>query len=82
VSISEVAPFPERKDSGDLYLQTNTLWQFVDEGIDDDLHVLGHFEQVGDMGETRRKLRRLDLERNMTWDELCSLLVSDIGLRR
>lgn len=73
VSISEVAPFPERKDSGDLYLPTNTLWQFVDEGIDDDLHVLGHFEQVGDMGETRRKLRRLDLERNMTWDELCSL---------
>lgn len=73
VSVSEVAPFPERKDSGELFLPTKKIWEFKDEGIDNNLKVLGHWEKVGDMGEDRKKLRRLDLERDLTWEELLKL---------
>lgn len=73
VSITEVAPFPERKESGELVLPTKMLWKFVDEGLDEHLNVLGHWEQVGEMSEERKELRRLDLERWLTWEELSKL---------
>lgn len=73
VSISEVAPFPARKESGELTLPTRTLWKFVDEGVNEHLKVLGHWEQVGEIGKERKELRRLDLEKWLTWDALKTL---------
>jgi pilus assembly protein CpaF len=73
VSVSEVAPFPEKRESGDVYLPVRRLWEFVDEGLSPDLKVKGHWEKVGEMGEERRMFRRLDLERDLTWEELTEL---------
>ena len=70
VSVTEVSPFPERKESGELVLPTRTLWKFVDEGLDEHLKVLGHWEQVGELSKERKELRRLDLEKWLTWEEL------------
>lgn len=73
VSVSEVAPFPQRNEAGDLYLPTKTIWKFVDEGLDPHMKVLGHYEQVGALSKERRELRRLDLEPDLTWEELQAL---------
>lgn len=72
VSISEVAPFPAKRDTGELYLPTKPIWKFIDEGLDD-MKVLGHWEQVGSMSVERREFRRLNLERDLTWEELLEL---------
>lgn len=74
VSITEVAPFPERKESGELILPTKTLWKFVDEGLDEHFKVQGRWEQVGEMSEQRQELRRLKLEKDLTWEELSALV--------
>lgn len=72
-SVSEVSPFTSRNEAGEIYLPITPLWKFVDDGLDDDMKVLGHWEQQNDISEQRRTFRRLDLERDLTWDELAEL---------
>lgn len=74
VSISEVGAFPQRRESGDMYLPTKVLWEFVDEGLDENMKVLGHWEQLSEISEERRKFRRLDLEKDLTWEELVEIV--------
>lgn len=73
VSISEVGVFPKKGENGELTLPLNQLFNFVDEGLDEDLKVLGHWEKTGEMSHDRTQLRRLDLERDLTWEELREL---------
>lgn len=72
-SVSEVSPFTERNASGELYLPITPLWKFVDDGVDENMKVQGHWEKVNDISEQRRTLRRLDLEKDLSWDELQAL---------
>lgn len=69
VSVSEVAAYPEKNSSGELTLPLTQLWTFVDEGLRNG-RVAGHWTQVGEMSSIRREFRRLDLEEDLTWEEL------------
>lgn len=71
-SISEVAPFPVMGKHGAMMLPMNPLWRFVSEGIVNG-KVKGRYEKVGEMSEFRTQRRQLDMERDLTWAELCEL---------
>lgn len=75
VSVSEVAPFPERNaDTGDLWLPTRQLWKFnPEERAEGELKVTGSWEEVGKISKVRSDLRRLHMERDLTWEELKDL---------
>lgn len=68
-NVSEVSTTPIQKN-GRLVLPTRTLWTFVEEGLDENRRVLGHWEQVADISQERKEKKLLDLERDLTWDEL------------
>ena len=70
VSVSEVAPFPVRNEHGELQLPTNRLWRFKEEGLDDNYRVLGHWEKLNNISKERYDLKRLGLEKDLTWDAL------------
>lgn len=72
VSISEVAPYPVQDPSGRQSLPLNRLWKFVDDGLVDGV-VTGHYESVGQMSEVRTARRHLNIERDLTWEELKEL---------
>lgn len=71
-SISEVAPFPEMGAHGAMILPMHQLWKFVSDGIEDG-KVKGHYEQVGEMSQFRSQRRQLNMERDMTWEELLEI---------
>lgn len=72
VSISEVAPYPVQDASGRQSLPLNRLWKFVDDGLVDGV-VTGHYEPVGQMSEIRTARRHLNIEKDLTWEELKEL---------
>lgn len=72
VSISEVGAYPEFDASGRMSLPLNRLWRFVDDGLVDG-KVVGHYEQVGQMSAIRTERRHLNIERDLTWEELKEL---------
>lgn len=72
VSISEVAPYPVQDASGRMSLPLNRLWRFVDDGLVDG-KVTGHYEQVGKISDIRAARRHLNIERDLTWEELQEL---------
>lgn len=72
-SVSEVSPFTSRNEAGEIYLPITPLWRFMDDGLDDEMKVQGHWEHQNDISEQRRTFRRLDLERDLTWEELDAL---------
>lgn len=72
-SVSEVSPFTSRNEAGEIYLPITPLWKFIDDGLDEEMRVLGHWEQQNDISEQRRTFRRLDLEKDLNWEELVQL---------
>jgi pilus assembly protein CpaF len=72
VSISEVAPYPKHDASGRMSLPLNRLWRFVEDGLVNG-KVTGHYEEVGKMSEIRTERRHLNIERDLTWEELKEL---------
>lgn len=69
VSISEVDSSISVDKSGRVRLGVNKLWGFVDDGIEDG-KIIGHWEKYGEVSEQRRENRGLNLEEDLTWDEL------------
>lgn len=72
VSISEVSPYPDTNEYGRMTLPVNRMWRFVEDGMQNN-KVVGHYEQVGEMSAIRRERRHLDMERDLTWEELQEL---------
>jgi pilus assembly protein CpaF len=72
VSISEVAPYTTSSQDGRQELKLNRLWRFVDGGLQDG-KIVGDWEQVGEISAVRRARRHLDIEKDLTWDELQEL---------
>jgi pilus assembly protein CpaF len=70
-SVSEVAPYPVRpKDGGDMILPVHPLWKFQADPVLTDGKVTGKWVQTGQISEHRRQRRHLDIERDLTWEEL------------
>lgn len=69
VSVSEVAPYPEVSDSGRVTLPVHQLWKYAQDGMHEG-KVVGHYEQVSQMSAIRTERRRLNMERDLTWEEL------------
>lgn len=72
VSVDEVGTTPV-KINGRIVLPTRQLWKFVDEGLDENRRVKGHWEQVGDISEERKNNKLLDLEADLSWEDLKEL---------
>ena len=72
VSVDEIGTVPIEVD-GRLTLPTHQLWRFVDEGLDENGKVTGFWEQVGDISDQRKENKNLNLEADLTWDELKEL---------
>lgn len=68
VSIDEVNTHVNM-ESGRPELHVRQLWRFVDQGIVDG-KVTGYFEKVSDISDERKKMKFLDLEEDISWDEL------------
>lgn len=69
VSIDEVGTIPKVID-GRLTLETKQLWKFVDEGLDENRKIVGHWEQVSDISDERVESKLLNIESDKTWEEL------------
>lgn len=67
-SVSEVG-LPVRNEHGELIVPTNRIWTFRTEGIVDH-RVTGRWEKVGELSDERRRRLRLDLAKEMTWEDL------------
>lgn len=76
-SVSEVPPFPTVGKNGQLELPLTQLWSFKSEPLAEDLKVQGEWVQVADISEARKRLLRLDMERDLTWEELKTLSQPD-----
>lgn len=74
VSVSEVSAYPKQnKQTGEIYLPTHQLWKFVNDGLGERNKVLGHWEKTGELSQIRREIKRLDIEKDLTWEELKKL---------
>lgn len=81
VSIDEVGTSPV-EINGRLTLPVRQLWRFVDKGFDENNRVQGYWEQVGDISPERKASKLLDLEDDLTWDQLKDLSSIPEELRR
>lgn len=80
-SISEVDPYPGTNDAGQPTLGVRQLFKFEADGkrpveqpdgstVE---KIYGHWDQVGEISEIRRKRRHLDLIKDLSWEELREL---------
>ena len=77
-SISEVDPYPGVGPAGEPTLGVRQLFKFEADGKRKELDrhgveqdkIYGHWEQVGQLSDVRRKRRHLDLIKDLTWEEL------------
>lgn len=72
VSVDEIATQPT-EENGRLVLKTKPLWKFIDQGLDENKKVKGYWEQVSDISEERKEAKLLDIEKDLTWEELKEL---------
>lgn len=72
VSVDEVGMRPTVVD-GILTLQTKPLWTFVEDGLDENRRIFGHWEQVGELSNERRIMKSLNIEEDLTWEQLLEL---------
>lgn len=71
--ISEVAVDSAKSKAGEIYLPTRKLWTYVDEGIDKNGKIYGHWEQVGKISKERGMSLNLHLTKDLSWEELRKL---------
>lgn len=72
VSVDEVETEPI-EENGRRILRTKPIWKFIDDGLDDNGRVTGHWEQIGKLSQERIDKKMLNLEKDLTWEELKSL---------
>ena len=72
VSIDEVGMEPV-EIGGRLTLPVRQLWRFVDDGLTPEGKVKGHWEQVSDISQARKDAKMLDMEKDLTWEQLRKL---------
>ena len=72
VSIDEVGMEPV-EIGGRLTLPVRQLWRFVDDGLTPEGKVKGHWEQVSDISQARKDAKMLDMEKDLTWEQLREL---------
>jgi len=58
---------------GRLSLKTIPLWKFVEEGTDENRRVRGYWEQTGELSQERIDTKMLDIQEDLTWEELKEL---------
>lgn len=81
VSISEVDPYVTSEVGKEPSLGVKQLYKFVNDGIvqaPDYAGVVkdtisGHWEKTGDLSQTRRERRHLDIVDHMNWEELLNI---------
>lgn len=72
VSVSEVGRNPILVD-GRMIVETFPIWEFRETGLNAEKKITGYWEKVGDISPARIKSKMLDLEDDLTWDELREL---------
>lgn len=72
VSVDEVGSTPV-EINGRLTLPVYPLWKFIDEGLNADGKVIGHWEQVGDISKERQERKLLNIEESLNWEDLKEL---------
>lgn len=72
ISVDEVGREP-MEINGRLTLPVNPIWKFVDDGLDENNKVTGHWVKVGDISTERRANKLLDIEEDLDWAELQEL---------
>lgn len=71
----ELGRTPIKAENGEITLALNPLWKFnasveMMSGKD---KLVGHWNQVGELSEYRKKKHRMDLKKKLTWDELLQI---------
>lgn len=72
VSVDEIGLRPTM-ENGRLTLPVKPLWKFKETGLDENRKVTGHWIKVGDISQERQDMRLLNIEDDLTWDELKEL---------
>lgn len=54
-------------------LRTIPLWRFVEEGTDENGKVVGYWTKENDLSKERAQAKLLDVQRDLTWEELREL---------
>jgi len=72
VSVDEVGSTPV-EINGRLTLPVYPLWKFIDEGLNAEGKVIGHWEQVGDISKERQERKLLNIEESLNWEDLKEL---------
>lgn len=74
--VVELGRNPIKLDNGQLTLDIHPLWDFEAEDTyneDNELAIIGHWTQVGNLSEYRRKKHRLDAKKELSWEELLKI---------
>lgn len=69
VNVSEVGREVKFVD-GRLSLETRTLWDFQDHGLDENGKIQGSWVQKGELSPERIREKQLGIERDLTWEQL------------
>lgn len=72
VSIEELGTTPV-KIEGRLTLETKPLWKFFEQGLDENGKVVGEWRKLGELSKKRRDQKNLNIEKDLTWDQLKEL---------
>lgn len=72
VAIEEVGTTPVEVD-GRLTLKTKPLWKFFEHGLDENGKVVGEWRKLGNLSEKRMNQKNLNIEKDLTWEELKEL---------
>ena len=72
VSVEEVGTTPVNID-GRLTLETKPLWKFFEQGLDENGKIVGEWRRLGQLSDKRREQKNLNIEKDLTWEELKEL---------
>ena len=72
----ELGRKPVVSGNGELTLELNPLWEFKDESVQDEDGnevIKTSWEQISDLSEYRKKKHRMNLKRELSWEELLEI---------
>lgn len=72
VAIEEVGTTPVNIE-GRLTLETKPLWKFFEQGLDENGKIVGEWRKLGDLSKTRMDQKNLNINKDLTWEELKEL---------
>lgn len=73
--VEEIAEIPQRlsTEAGKTVLRPVPIWKFVQDGLNDDNKIVGHYEKVGEWSENLYKKHRLNNRPKLTIEEVYAL---------